>query len=455
MATKKRAAKKPSRTTAAIKPPTLSSETIEPAEVGSDRRSVIITFKPKEERPDAGTDKLDIVTEALETNVNFFDSESMMTSRDALPGGERPELLGFDINQYEAPIVVASLTNAEIRKLERNGNVATVEEDGECYALGDCYNPYASYAGYSGPALRREEFQVEGQPSVMAETIPVGVSQIKAPMAWDCSRGKGINVAVLDTGIDYNHPDLKPNFKGGVSFVPGQALMDGHGHGTHCSGTIAAAINGAGVVGVAPAAYLYGVKVLSNSGSGNWSWLIAGIDWCIQKKMRVLSMSMGGNGAPAALEAMCNAAWNKGLLLVAAAGNSGQTPNPGVIEPARYQSVIAVSAIDSANVLAPFSSRGPEVELCAPGVNVLSTIPGGGFGTMSGTSMACPHVSGAAVLAWGGHRYVNNVTIRRLLAWTSDNLGVPGRDPFFGYGRVDADQAACELTPPPAIPGIP
>ena len=289
----------------------------------------------------------------------------------------------------------------------------------------------------------------------MAETIPVGVSQIKAPMAWDCSRGKGINVAVLDTGIDYNHPDLKPNFKGGVSFVPGQALMDGHGHGTHCSGTIAAAINGAGVVGVAPAAYLYGVKVLSNSGSGNWSWLIAGIDWCIQKKMRVLSMSMGGNGAPAALEAMCNAAWNKGLLLVAAAGNSGQTPNPGVIEPARYQSVIAVSAIDSANVLAPFSSRGPEVELCAPGVNVLSTIPGGGFGTMSGTSMACPHVSGAAVLAWGGHRYVNNVTIRRLLAWTSDNLGVPGRDPFFGYGRVDADQAACELTPPPAIPGIP
>jgi subtilisin len=93
--------------------------------------------------------------------------------------------------------------------------------------------------------------------------------------------------------------------------------------------------------------------------------------------------------------------------------------------------------------------------LTAPGVNVLSTVPGGGFGTMSGTSMACPHVSGTAVVAWGGHRYADNVTIRRLLAWTADNLGVPGRDPLYGFGRVDADQAAGELTPPPAIPGIP
>lgn len=457
MATKKRATKKSSKSAAAIKPPTSSGETIESAEVGSNRRSVIITFKPKEERPDAGTDKLDIVTEALETNIKFFDSESMMASRDGLPGGERPETVGFDINQYEAPIVVASLTDAEIRKLERNGNIAMVEEDGETYAVGDCYNPYASYAGYGSPALRRDEFQVEGQPSVLAETIPAGVSQIKAPMAWDCSRGKGINVAVLDTGIDYNHPDLRPNFRGGASFVPGQPLMDGHGHGTHCSGTVAAAINGLGVVGVAPAAYLYGVKVLSNSGSGQWSWLIAGIDWCIQNRMRVLSISLGSPAAPpTAVESMCNTAWSKGLLLVAAAGNSNGGPGADtVIYPARYPSVIAVSAIDSANAIAGFSSRGPKVELCAPGVNVLSTMPGGGYGTMSGTSMACPHVSGTAVLAWGGHRYVNNVTIRRLLAWTADNLGVPGRDPLFGFGRVDADQAACELTPPPAIPGIP
>lgn len=457
MATKKSAAKKSAKK--AARPPASSGTTFVPAQVESNRRSMIITFRPKDKRPDAGADKLEIVAGAVATDINFLDAETMIVSGVAIPAGARPDTIGFDINEYEAPIVVASLTDAEARNLERNGNVESVEEDGEFYALDGCgeYPAYAGYAGYGGyqnAALRRENFFVEGQPSILAETIPAGVSQIKAPAAWDSSRGKGINVAVLDTGIDFNHPDLKPNFKGGISFVPGEALLDGHGHGTHCSGTICAAINGAGVVGVAPAASLYGVKVLSNSGSGNWSWLIAGIDWCIKNNMRVLSMSLGGSAAPSALEAMCNAAFNKGLLLVAAAGNSG--PGMGTVGfPAKYQSVIAVSAIDSANAIAGFSSRGPEVELAAPGVNVLSTIPGGGYGTMSGTSMACPHVSGAAVLAWGGHRYANNITIRRLLAWTSDNLGVPGRDPLFGYGRVDADQAAGELAVPPAIPGIP
>ena len=196
-------------------------------------------------------------------------------------------------------------------------------------------------------------------------------------------------------------------------------------------------VNGTGVVGVAPAAYLYGVKVLSNSGSGNWSWLIAGIDWCIQKKMRVLSMSLGGRGAPAALEAMCNAAWNKGLLLVAAAGNSGQTSDPSVGEPARYQSVIAVSAIDNANVLAPFSSRGPEVELCAPGVKSV-TIPGAGSAQGAAPAGCPPSRCGGGM---GGQRYVNNVLSGAY--WRGHRtIGRAGRDPVFvwrvmGSGRCE------------------
>lgn len=399
------------------------------------RQTVIVTFKPKDKRPKKDKDKLEIVQAAIKSEVRFFNAEDL--SRDVgVPSGLASEQIGYDVNLYEAPIVMATLTTAEINALKKDPNVAKVEDDGECYALG------------GGAALA-----VEGQPSVQAETVPAGVAQIKAPQAWDCTRGKAIKVGVLDTGIDYNHPDLSANYRYGRSFVPSESTaMDFNGHGTHCAGTIAAAINGSGVVGVAPSAYLYGVKVLSKTGSGAWSGLIAAIDWCVNKKgLRVLSMSLGGSSAPAALKTMCDLAWSKGVLLVAAAGNTGGA----VGFPAKYPSVIAVSAIDSTNALAGFSSRGPEVELCAPGVNVLSTIPGGGFGTKSGTSMACPHVSGAAALAWGAHRFADNVTIRRLLAWRSDNLGVPGRDPEFGYGRVDAEQAACELTPPPAIPGIP
>jgi subtilisin len=403
------------------------------------RKLVIVTFKPKDKRRAKVKDKVDVVRETITSEVHFFTADDF--SRGVpVPSSMPEEMIGYDVNRYEAPIVMARLTEKEIEALKENDNIEAVEDDGPCWALG-------------GPGVP-EGLVIEGQPSVLAETIPAGVAQIKAPAAWDCTRGKVIKVAVLDTGIDYNHPDLAPNFKWGISFVSDESsVMDFNGHGTHCAGTIAAAQNGIGVVGVAPAAYLYGVKVLSKTGGGAWSNLIAGIDWCINKKdLDILSMSLGGTSAPSALKSMCDLAWKQGALLVAAAGNEYGGP---VIYPAKYTSVIAVSAIDSANNLASFSSKGPEVELCAPGVNVLSTLPGGSYGTKNGTSMACPHVSGAAALAWGTHRYTNNVTIRRLLAWRADDLGSPGRDGSYGYGRVDAEQVAAEMAVPPAIPGIP
>src|SRR5262249_15900463 len=287
-------------------------------------------------------------------------------------GAGRPtlaeELVGYDVNQYEAPIVSAQLTEDEVTTLRRNNNVAMVEEDAPCYALDGPYH----------------ELVIENQPAVQAETIPAGVAQVKAPPAWGNSQGKGIRAAVVDTGIDFNHPDLKANYVGGASFVPGAPTpMDDNGHGTHCAGTIAAAINGSGVVGVAPQAALYAAKVLDRNGSGQFSWIIAGIDWCIQNRMHIVSMSLGGPAAPGALKTICDLAWTRGLLLVAAAGNAGPPTPPApssVGFPAKYLNVIAVSAIDSANVITPFSSRGPEVDLCAPGLNVLSTLPGGGYG---------------------------------------------------------------------------
>lgn len=393
------------------------------------RRSMIVTFKRKDQRSDKQRDKVEILQEAISSKLNFFDAAELFGKGPA--PAQDPAAIGIDVNLYEAPIVTASLTDLEIERLRTDPNVEAVEEDGQCHAL-----PTA--------------LLFEGQPSPAAETVPVGVTQIKAPAAWDASRGKDIRVAILDTGIDGTHPDLAANYKGGVSFVPGETPADGNGHGTHCAGTIAAAMNGAGVVGVAPAASLYAVKTLANNGSGNWSWLIAGLGWCIANRMHICSMSLGGGGAPAALETICNTAFSNGLLLVAAAGNAGPGMNT-VLQPGKYKNVIAVSAIDSANVIATFSSRGPEVEICAPGVNVLSTKPGGGYQTMSGTSMACPHVAGAAAVVWGAHRFSKNVEIWNLLADTADNFGVPGWDPLYGYGRVDVDQAASALVPSPAM----
>jgi subtilisin len=402
-------------------------------------KPIIVTFKRKDRRRDKKKDKAEFVRAALERRVTLLDT-AMVTPE--IIRGLEPTEIGYDVNEYEAPIITLQVTEKEAAALRKDPNVASVEDDGQMYALG---------GGYDTGALL-----FENQPTIQAETVPTGINQIKAPLAWDVTRGKGVKVAVLDTGIDFNHPDLASNYRGGVSFVPDESIpMDYNRHGTHCAGIIAAALNGVGVVGVAPAAYLYAVKVLSRSGSGNWSWLIAGLDWCIKNGIHVASMSLGG-AAPAAVQTMCELAFARGVLLVAAAGNSA-----GPVEhPARYGSVIAVSAIDAANQLASFSCRGPEIELCAPGVEVLSAVPGGGYARLSGTSMACPHAAGAAALAWSTHRFPPaglrvNVAIRRLLATTADNLGIPGRDNNFGFGRVDAEQAAFEFAAPPAVPGIP
>jgi subtilisin len=402
-----------------------------------ERKSVIVTFKPKETRKNRSADKLELLAASCprSAELSLFDvscDDAFAIGAPGLPAAMRSEHIGFDINLYEAPIVALKLSDEEIRALRRNPDVALIEDDGLAYAL-----PVHGLV-------------FEGQPAVQAETVPAGISQIKAPPAWGCSRGRGIEVAVLDTGIDWKHPDLAVNVKGAVSFVPGETAMDGNGHGTHCAGTIGAAMNGQGVVGVAPEVSLYGVKVLANNGSGRFSWIIAGINWAIQNRVQIVSMSLGGNGAPTALEKICNAAFNAGVLLVAAAGNAGPGMNT-VSAPGKYKKVVSVSAIDGTNVIAAFSSRGPEVEICAPGVQVLSTVPGGGYGQMSGTSMACPHVAGAAAVVWGAHRFATNKQIWDLLASTADNLGNPGWDPLYGHGRVDADQAALAMEAAPSV----
>ncbi|MDP3698981.1 MAG: S8 family peptidase [Nanoarchaeota archaeon] len=297
-----------------------------------------------------------------------------------------------------------------------NPNVVNVEFDAEVHASGK-------------PA-----------PSQPAQKLPWGVDRIDADLAN--GTGTGVTVCVVDTGIDKTHPDLQANIVGGKNFVAKGLVVDSakwdddNGHGTHVAGTIAAVDNTIGVVGVAPSASLLAAKVLNRQGSGYLSDVIAGIDYCVQSGAKVVSMSLGSNSDVQALHNAVDAAYANGVLLVAAAGNDY---GGAVSYPAAYDSVVAVSATDSNNNLASFSNVGPQVELAAPGVSILSTYKDGGYATLSGTSMATPHVSGVAALAIQGNPLMSNVEIRALLQNTADDLGALGKDNLFGYGLVDAE----------------
>ncbi|MFH2204062.1 MAG: S8 family peptidase [Elusimicrobiota bacterium] len=225
---------------------------------------------------------------------------------------------------------------------------------------------------------------------------PWGIERVKAPAVWETTRGKGVRVAIIDTGVDGQHPDLAANYVGGYNAVtPGEEQTDEHGHGTHVAGTIAAAANKKGVVGVAPEASIYGVKVLDGKGGGTIASIIGGLDWAVKNKMHVVNMSLGGPHS-AAMHKAIKRAYAAGVTIVAAAGND---PNAEVSAPARYPETIAVSASTNKDELASFSTTGEEVDFIAPGHEILSDWPGSRMAELSGTSMASPHVAGLAALA--------------------------------------------------------
>jgi subtilisin len=229
-------------------------------------------------------------------------------------------------------------------------------------------------------------------------SVTWGVNRVHAPAAWDTTQGAGVKVAIIDTGIDLNNSDLAGKVDGGYSAITKTEnpadYQDDNGHGTHVSGTVAAPRNGK-VVGVAPAARLYAVKVLDADGSGNLSDVVDGIVWAAKNGMQVANMSLGAPSDSAAMHRAVQFAKGSGLIIVAAAGNSGGS----VGYPGAYPEVITVSASDSNDHIASFSSRGPQVKFIAPGVDIVSDKLGGGLISFNGTSMATPHVTGLAALA--------------------------------------------------------
>lgn len=277
---------------------------------------------------------------------------------------------------------------------------------------------------------------------VASQAVPWGVTKVAAPLAHSNSiSGSGVKVAILDTGIKYDHADLADNYVSGYDFISDDSdPMDDNGHGTHVAGTVAAVDNSVGVLGAAPEASLYAVKVLNSEGEGTDAELIAGLDWAVANSMDVVNMSLGSTETSQSKEDACDSAYAAGIVLCAAAGNGG-----GVMYPAAYESCIAVSATNYYNNFAWFSSYGSDVEVCAPGVDIYSTY-GSSYETLDGTSMATPHVSGVCALILAAGQYQTPPDVREQLTSTCIDLGESGRDDYYGYGLVSAAAATGSTT---------
>ncbi|OEF98205.1 S8 family peptidase [Desulfuribacillus alkaliarsenatis] len=269
--------------------------------------------------------------------------------------------------------------------------------------------------------------------------IPWGVDRIRAPEVWQRNTGAGVRVAVIDTGVDLSHPMLKPNLRQGINILdPDKAPKDDNGHGTHVAGTIAA-IGGAGnLIGVAPRAKIYPVKAFDGNGKALLSDLGKAVEWCVENDIRLINMSFGTSSSNPTLEEIYHQAYERDAIMVAAAGNNG--PDGTVGYPGKYPFTITVGATTEDNEIANFSSRGPQVNICAPGVEILSCWLHGGTRRIKGTSMATPHVAGTVALMLERYPQLHFGQVRQILKSTAIKLAGIERN-MQGMGMVDCQNA--------------
>ena len=305
-----------------------------------------------------------------------------------------------------------------------------------------------------------------------------GLAKIGAPQAWDISTGTGVVVAVVDSGVDFSHPDLAASQWTNTDEIPGNHIDDDRngyvddvhgwdfissdndpsdvveGHGTHVSGTIAAsANNGQGIVGVAFNAHVMAVRALDINGEGTSESLSKSIIYATNNGADVINASWGGSGGTdSAIASAVSYALAHGVVFVAAAGNDG---NGVPVEfPANLPGVIAVAATDRNDAIANFSNTGNALSLAAPGVDILSCFPGADYQSLDGTSMATPHVSGVVALLLSYWPQYTVAQVKSALTQNTDDLGAHGFDTTFGYGRLNAQKvmAAVEDKFPPSSP---
>jgi subtilisin len=365
--------------------------------------------------------------ERVEVNVGF----SAESGRRAAVGAASSVRREFAFDALTIEVAKPAVSG-----LRKRGDVRYVERNGTMHALDPGTN--APPGGCSPWPSCRDD----GDDGGSGQTLPYGIDRVDAEVAHaNGDTGSGADVAIIDTGIDPDHPDLEANVGAGTAFVScsggcATAWADDEGHGTHCAGTADAVDNSEGVVGVATDATLHSVKVLDSRGSGSYSDIAAGVEYVADQGWDVGSMSLGGSSGSQTLKDACQYAADNGVFLVAAAGNSGPCSDC-VGYPAAYDTVVAVSATDSADSLASFTSTGPEVEIAAPGVDVVSTQLGGGTETLSGTSMSCPHVAGAAGLLMATGSSASSA--RDTLTSSAEDIGYASSET--GAGLLDAAAA--------------
>lgn len=312
----------------------------------------------------------------------------------------------------------------------------------------------------SEPIFRLPPFRVEATYVSLAETIDWGLSLFKVPEQWKRTRGEGIKVAILDTGIQLDHPDLRDAVDKAKDFTRSSiGVVDRQGHGTHVAGIIGARKNEVGVVGVAPECRLFIGKVLGDDGSGTDDTVASGIDWAIDEGAQLISMSLGSPYPGSGLYAAIRRAIKNNRFIVCAAGNDGR-PN-SINYPAKWEETVAVGAVDKDGQLAKFSSQGEELDICAPGEDVLSTFLNGGYAKLSGTSMATPFATGVVALLLAKHQkdggrtpVENQQQLLDHLRSTATDAGATGRDPQYGYGLINPEKFLDDDGRPPVVPQL-
>ncbi|KEO84671.1 S8 family serine peptidase [Tumebacillus flagellatus] len=282
-------------------------------------------------------------------------------------------------------------------------------------------------------------YTIDATPNDPSYSSQWHLPKIQAPQAWDITQGTtSRTIAIIDTGVDLNHADLKSKLVAGYNYVSlNTNPMDDHGHGTHCAGIAAALTNNStNTAGVDWNAKIMPVKVLNSAGSGYDSDITSGIRWAADHGANVISMSLGGGTFSQAQQDAINYAYGKGVIIVAAAGNSNSTTKS---YPAAYANVVAVASTTETDARSSFSNYGSWVHVAAPGSNILSLKLGGGTTTMSGTSMATPVVAGLMSLTWSKNLAYSNASVISRVETTSD--AISGTGTYWKYGRVNAYKA--------------